>query len=77
MATSTLPRKPLSPAARDLYRALRVDALERLRSQITGADMDALARIAGRRLKPDHELLKDWNTLRAAARELCKSCKGA
>ncbi|MBN8745518.1 MAG: hypothetical protein J0I24_14630 [Thiomonas arsenitoxydans] len=65
----------LSPHARDLYRALRRDCLERLRSLVTGADLDALALIAGRRLEPDHPLLKDWRRMCAAARELNQNCK--
>jgi hypothetical protein len=65
----------LSPHARDLYRVLRRDCLERLRSLVAGGDMGALAMIAGRRLDADHPLLKDWRRMRAAASELSQNCK--
>jgi hypothetical protein len=37
----------LSPHARDLYRMLRRDCLERLRSLVAGGDMGALALLSG------------------------------
>jgi len=66
----------LSPHARDLYRSMRRDFAERLRSLIMSGDIDQAAMIAGRRLPSWHPILNSWVGLEDALRELRRSCRG-
>ena len=67
---------PLSPQARDLYRALRRDYAERLRSLIMSNDISEAGMIAGRRLPKGHPARDAWTGLDDALRELRRHCRG-
>lgn len=69
-------KSALSPNARALYRALRADYAERLRSAIMSHNIDDVARVAGRRIQPGHPLTESWTALNDALRELRGRCRG-
>jgi hypothetical protein len=66
----------LSPQARTLYRALRRDFAEQLRSLIMSGDISTIGLIADRRIGTQNEVTKSWLALENALRELRRSCRG-
>jgi hypothetical protein len=73
---SAVRKSALSPHARDLYRALRRDYAEKLRSLIMAAGLNEAAMIAARRLPGGHPIVKSWGSLDDAIRELRGHCRG-
>lgn len=69
-------KSALSPNARALYRALRADYAERLRSAIMSNNINDVALVAGRRIPPSHPLAQSWTVLDDALRELRGRCRG-